>query len=92
MKMFAGDEVKQILYAVIEDIGKEKIQADITSSIESSQKYIDIIMRNCIKKLSSESNDDYYATIAISCEALLHFMLTICPIYLQKEKSKLKTI
>ena len=59
MKMLAGDEVKQILYAVIEDIGKEKIQADITSSIESSQKYIDMIMRNCIKKLSSESNDDY---------------------------------
>jgi hypothetical protein len=78
MKMLAGDEVKQILYAVIEDIGKEKIQADITSSIESSQKYIDIIMRNCIKKLSSESNDDYDATIAILCEALLHFMLTIC--------------
>lgn len=24
--MLAGDEVKQILYAVIEDIGKEKIQ------------------------------------------------------------------
>jgi hypothetical protein len=78
MKMLAGDEVKQILYAVIEDIGKEKIQADITSSIESSQKYIDIIMRNCIKKLSSESNDDYDATIAILWEALLHFMLTIC--------------
>ncbi|MGC2425849.1 MAG: hypothetical protein WA421_02340 [Nitrososphaeraceae archaeon] len=76
--MLAGDEVKQILYAVIEDIGKEKIQADITSSIESSQKYIDIIIRNCIKKLSSESNDDYDATIAILCEALLHFMLTIC--------------
>ena len=76
--MLPGEEIKQILYSVIEDIGKEKIQADITSSIESSQKYIDIIMSKSITNISSESNDDCDGTIAILCEALLHFMLTIC--------------
>jgi hypothetical protein len=76
--MLDGEEIKQILYSVIEDIGKEKIQTEITSSIESSQKYIDIIMGKSITNISSESNDDYDATIAILCEALLHFMVTIC--------------
>jgi hypothetical protein len=76
--MLDGEEIKQILYSVIEDIGKEKIQAEVTSSIESSQKYIDIIMRKCITKIASESNDDHDETIATLCEALLHFMLTIC--------------
>ncbi len=46
--MLTGKGVKQILYSEIEDIGKEKIQADITSSIELSQPYIDKIMSKCI--------------------------------------------
>jgi hypothetical protein len=76
----AGEKIKQILYLEIENIGKEKIQAKINSSIESSQKYIDKIMNECITKLTYESNDndDYNITIAILCEVLLHFMLTIC--------------
>ena len=78
-KILAGEEIKQILYSTIEEIGKEKIQSEITSSIESSQKYIDVIMSKSITKIGSESNDDYYDdTIATLCEALLHFMLTIC--------------
>jgi hypothetical protein len=76
--MLNGEEIKQTLYSVIEEIGKEKIQTEITSSIKSSQKYIDIIMGKTIAKLASESNHDYDKTIAIFCEALLHFMLTIC--------------
>jgi hypothetical protein len=76
----AGERIKQILYLEIENIGKEKIQAKINSSIESSQKYIDKIMSKCITKLTYESNDndDYDTTIATLCEVLLHFMLTIC--------------
>ena len=49
--MLDGEEIKQILYTVIEDRGREKIQAEITSSIELSQKYIDIITRNCISPI-----------------------------------------
>jgi hypothetical protein len=77
----AGEKIKQILYSEIENIGKEKIQAKINSSIESSQKYIDKIMSECITKLTYEStddNDNYNITIATLCEMLLHFMLTIC--------------
>lgn len=76
----AEEKIKQILYSEIENIGKEKIQAKINSSIESSQKYIDKIMSECITKLTYESNDDddYNITIATLCEVLLHFMLTIC--------------
>jgi hypothetical protein len=33
MKMLDGEEIKQILYTVIEDRGREKIQAEITSSM-----------------------------------------------------------
>jgi hypothetical protein len=85
--MLAGEEIKQILYSVIEEIGKEKIQADVALNIESSQKYIDIIMRKSIRKIvvSSKSTVDYSddddhddEIIAALCETLLHFMLTIC--------------
>ena len=76
--MLAGEEIKRILYSIIEEIGKEKIQSEISSSIESSQKHIDAIMRKSITRIASESNDDHDDTIATLCEALLHFMLTIC--------------
>src|SRR5919202_3786097 len=80
--MLVGEEIKQILYSVIEDdIGKEKIQAEVALRIESSQKYIDIIMRKSIRKIAVASNSnvnyDDDETIATLCEALLHFMLTI---------------
>jgi hypothetical protein len=75
--MLAGEKIRQILYSEIEDIGKEKIKVKIASNIGSSQKYINIIMNECITKLTYESNDDDI-TIATLCEVLLHFMLTIC--------------
>jgi hypothetical protein len=57
--MLDGDEIKQILYSVIEDEeGREKIQTEITSDIKLSRKYIELIMSKCIAKLDSESNDD----------------------------------
>jgi hypothetical protein len=85
-KTLAGEEIKQILYSIIEEIGKEKIQSEITSSFESSQKYIDVIMSKSITKIDSESNDDYYDdAIATLCEALLHFMLTICTLPSQRK-------
>jgi hypothetical protein len=78
--VLTGEGVKQILYSEIEDIGKEKIQTDIASSIELSQPYIAKIMSKCIARLAYESsdNDDIDPAIGTLCEALLHFMLTIC--------------
>jgi hypothetical protein len=80
--MLDEDEIKQTLYSVIEDeIGKEKIRTEMTSDIQLSRKYIELIMSKSIAKIDSELNDDdnFYATIVITLsEALLHFMLTIC--------------
>jgi hypothetical protein len=79
IEMLAVIEVKDILYATIENIGKEKIQSDIASNIKLSQKYIDIIMGECITKLYVESNTgNNEERVATLSEALLHFMLTIC--------------
>ena len=76
--MVPGEKVKQILYSVIEETGKENIQMNISSNIESSQKHIDNIMGQCITKLTYELDDnDHDIIIATLGEALLHFMLTI---------------
>ena len=84
-KILDSEQIKKILYSIIGDeVGKEKIQTEITLDIGSSQKYIDIIMNKCISKLSFESNDasgdEYFfeSFIVMLSEALLHFMLTIC--------------
>jgi hypothetical protein len=74
--MISGDQTKQILYKTIEEIGKETIQADISSNIDSSQRYIDIIMNQCITRLTSDGDVSDIITATL-CEALLHFMLTI---------------
>src|SRR5438093_818907 len=79
MEMLSSDEVKDILYSTIESIGKERIRIDITTNINLSEKYIDLIMAGCITKInvnSSISNSD--ETIAVLSEALIHFMLTVC--------------
>ena len=76
--MLSSDEVKDVLYSTIESIGKERIRCDTTSNINFSEKYIDLIMTECITKInvdSSTGNKD--ETIAVLCEALLHFMLTV---------------
>jgi hypothetical protein len=82
-KISAGDEIKQILYSVIGEVDKEKIQTEIASDIKLSRKYFELIMSKCIAKINSESNDGidnfFYETIVTGLsEALLHFMLTIC--------------
>lgn len=78
--MLSGEKIKQILYSIIEETGKENIQVSVSSNIESSQKYIDIIMSRCITKLTYESDvhdHDHDIIITILGEALLHFILTI---------------
>jgi hypothetical protein len=66
-------DIKDLLYAVIDSIGREKIRADVSSSIESSKKYCAEIMDRCTHDLGDEANDETLGTL---CEALLHFMLT----------------
>jgi hypothetical protein len=68
-------EVNSFLYSVIEEIGKEKIQIDLTSNIGLSRMYIDMIMQKSISKLNTFPDEE---TLGVLCESLLHFFLTIC--------------
>lgn len=75
--MLSGDELKNILYSTIDSIGKEKIRSDITSNINFSEKYIDLIMAESITKINVATGHDKDGIIADLSEALLHFMLTV---------------
>ncbi len=76
--MLSGDELKNILYSTIDSIGKERIRSDITSNINLSEKYIDLIMAESITKINVATNaNNKDEIIADLSEALLHFMLTV---------------
>lgn len=66
-------DVKDVLYSVINEIGREKIRMDVTADIKTSEKYCRDIVDECTSRLGSKANDQMLATL---CEALLHFMLT----------------
>ena len=66
-------DVKDLLYSAINEIGREKIRMVVASDVDVSKKYCGEILRKCKRKLGTEANDE---TLAILCEALLHFMLT----------------
>lgn len=63
-------EISALLYSMIDEIGKEKIQSDITSDIRLSRYYIKLIFDKCEKHVEE--------SLGTFCEALLHFMLTAC--------------
>lgn len=66
------ESIGNILYSVINEIGKEKIQTDITLNVELSRHYIQSILKECNRELSLKSEEN----VGSLCEALLHFMLT----------------
>lgn len=66
-------EIVDTIYSIINAIGKEKIQSDITSDRSLSSHYIEMIMAQCMK-INGASNEE---TLGSLSEALLHFMLTI---------------
>lgn len=71
-------DLVQTLYSEIEELGKQNIQKELVSSdLQASSKYLQIILDACILKLriltKKEASDD---TILDLCEALLHFILT----------------
>lgn len=63
-----------LLYSIIDHIGKQKIRSELTSDIESSRYYIEMIMANCEKHIEAADED----ALGALCEGLLHFMLTVC--------------
>lgn len=73
-----GENIKKELYYAVREIGKEVIQKDITSCIQSSREYIDLLMNKSIERLiATDQNLDYDRVFGTLSEALLHFMLTI---------------
>ena len=65
-------DVKEILYSVIDSIGRERIRAEVSSDIDAaSRKYCKEITEKCMRVLGPA--DEELGTL---CEALLHFMLT----------------
>ncbi len=66
-------DVKEVLYSVIDEIGRERIRADVSKDADSSKKYCEEIIERCTRVLGNEANDETLGTL---CEALLHFMLT----------------
>ncbi|HYY86802.1 MAG TPA: hypothetical protein VE594_06830 [Nitrososphaeraceae archaeon] len=66
------DNIGDKLYSIIDEIGKEKIQTDITLNVGVSVQYIGMIMDRC-KKIIDFTNEENVGSL---CEALLHFMLT----------------
>lgn len=67
-------QIGAMLYSIIDEIGKEKIQSDVTSDIGLSKLYIEMIMDKC-EELIEPADDE---TLGSLCEGLLHFMLTAC--------------
>lgn len=65
-------DVKEVLYSVIDEIGREKIRADVSKDADSSKRYCEEIVEKCIRVLGN-ADDEALGTL---CEALLHFMLT----------------
>lgn len=70
---FVGADIKDILYSVIDKIGKEKIQIEVNSEIEISEKRCDEILEECKKLMGSGMSEESLVDL---CEALLHFLLT----------------
>ena len=65
-------DAKDVLYSVINEIGREKIRMEIAADIKMSEKYCKDIVDRCTSRLGAKDKE----TLATLCEALLHFMLT----------------
>jgi len=65
------ESIGNILYSIINEIGKEKIQTTINLNVTVSREYIQMIIDrfNGLVNLTDEN-------VGSLCEALLHFMLT----------------
>jgi hypothetical protein len=67
-------DVKEVLYSIIDAIGREKIRAEVSSNIDrASRMYCEEIVEKCMKEMGPGASDEELGTL---CEALLHFMLT----------------
>jgi hypothetical protein len=62
-------ETTILLYSRMDRIGKQKIRSELTSDIESSRHYIEMIMDNCEKHIEAADED----ALGSLCEGVIAF-------------------
>lgn len=58
-----------MLYSIIDHIGKQKIRSDLTSDIELSRYYIEMIIDKCKERIEAADEE----TLGSLCEGLAAF-------------------
>lgn len=79
--MIDQEQIKEILFSKIEDIGRNTIQTSIASDIQASKKYMDTLIEKVLIHIKQELGKDIdNKSLAVICESILHFMLTFSTI------------
>lgn len=86
--------IKNDLYSVLNDLGKESLQIEFQSNINSSvpkikeiiSKTIELRYKNKDKEMLDNDNyNDSEKSLSLLCESLLHFLLTITSLPSQRK-------
>jgi hypothetical protein len=78
-------EIKEILYAEIDKMGKNQIRTLLSNDVSNSKSIINLLLNNCIDSLNKYNliEDD----LVLFAEALLHFVLTMSMIPAERKIS-----
>jgi hypothetical protein len=78
-------EIKEVLYAQIDKMGKNKIRTLLSDDVSNSKSIINSLLNNCIESLNKDNLfEDEHVLFA---EALLHFVLTMSMIPAERKIS-----
>jgi hypothetical protein len=78
-------EIKEILYAEINKIGKNHIRTLLSDDISNSKTVISLLLNNCTNLLNK--NNPLEDELILFAEALLHFVLTVSMIPAERKIS-----
>jgi hypothetical protein len=68
-------EIKEILYAEIDRMGKNYLRTQLSENLYNSKTIINLLLRNCSGLLNKKDvSEDEFVSFS---EALLHFLLTM---------------
>ncbi len=70
-------DAKEILYAALEEIGKEKVESSIVSVTSEVSTVINQIWSKCVQSLNSYKDYDRAKVHGDLAESLMHYLLTI---------------
>jgi len=78
-------EIKEILYAEIDKVGKNYIRTLLSNDISNSKTVINLLLNNCINLLNKDNL--FEDELVLFAEALLHFVLTMSMIPAERKIS-----